>query len=81
MISLRLKGIRPFYPFSECFNKNTGSKKIVDRLEERINGKLGPRFKSEGERRIAYFLDTHDIRYIYEPPVLVTPTERQLRIW
>ena len=58
-----------------------GSKKIADRLEERINGNLGPRFKSEGERRIAYFLDTHDIQYIYEPPVLVTPSEKQPRIW
>ena len=38
-------------------------------------------FKSEGERRIAYFLDDNKIRYQYEPGVLVNTTYDKPRIW
>ena len=46
-----------------------------------INGKQQPDFKSEGERRIAYFLDTNSIKYIYEPGVLVNSVQEKPRIW
>ena len=38
-------------------------------------------FKSEGERKIARFLDDNSIRYQYEPPVLVNGPYDKLRIW
>ena len=38
-------------------------------------------FKSEGERRIATFLDENKIRYQYEPGVLVNGPYEKLRIW
>lgn len=38
-------------------------------------------FKSEGERRIAYFLDDNSIRYQYEPGILVQTSYDKTRIW
>jgi len=38
-------------------------------------------FKSEGERKIARFLDDNSIRYQYEPAVLVNDLYDKLRIW
>jgi len=38
-------------------------------------------FKSEGERKIAYFLDDNSIRYQYEPGVLVNTSYDKARIW
>ena len=38
-------------------------------------------FKSEGERKIAYFLDDNSIRYQYEPGVLVNSSYDKTRIW
>ena len=38
-------------------------------------------FKSEGERRIAYFLDDNSIRYQYEPGVLITDLNEKVRLW
>lgn len=38
-------------------------------------------FKSEGERKIAYFLDNHNIRYQYEPGVLVNTHYNKARLW
>ena len=52
--------------------------------EGSLEGKLcGSRhsFKSEGERRIAYFLDANLIKYQYEPGVLLGSQEKKLRIW
>jgi len=50
-------------------------------LEEKIDRSKGLNFKSEGERRIAYFLDTNSIKYIYEPGVLVNSAQEKPRIW
>jgi len=50
-------------------------------LESALEGKRGPEFKSEGERRIAYFLENNSIRYQYEPGVLVNSSGRKPRIW
>ena len=50
-------------------------------LESKINDGTRPRFKSEGERRIAYFLDTNSIRYQYESGILVQSAEKKPRIW
>ena len=50
-------------------------------LENVIKGKIKPNFKSEGERRIAYFLEDNLIRYRYEPGVLINTPERKPRIW
>lgn len=38
-------------------------------------------FKSEGERRIAYFLDRNSIQYRYEPGVLINSAYEKPRIW
>ena len=50
-------------------------------LEEKIDRSKKLNFKSEGERRIAYFLDTNSIKYIYEPGVLVNSSQEKPRIW
>ena len=49
------------------------------KLENRL--KITNRFKSEGERRIAYFLESNSIDYRYEPGVLVQPSQDKPRIW
>ncbi len=46
-----------------------------------IRGNRDNNFKSDGERRIAYFLDTNLIKYQYEPGVLVNAAENKPRIW
>lgn len=38
-------------------------------------------FKSEGEHRIAYFLEDNSIRYQYEPGVLIHDPHDKVRIW
>ena len=48
---------------------------------ERILTPQKEHFKSEGERKIAYFLDDNSIRYQYEPGVLVNTTYDKPRIW
>lgn len=50
-------------------------------LENLLGGKRGPKLKSEGERRIAYFLEENSIRYQYEAGVLVNSVEKKPRIW
>ena len=50
-------------------------------LETLLTDKGRPNFKSEGERRIAYFLDHNSIRYQYEPGVLVASPNGKPRIW
>ena len=54
---------------------------MIQNLENKIKGKRHPEFKSEGERRIAYFLDGNSIRYQYEVGVLVNPVDDKPRIW
>jgi hypothetical protein len=54
---------------------------IYKDLEGLIHGKKIPDFKSEGERRIASFLDCNSIRYQYEPGVLVSSPYDKPRIW
>ena len=50
-------------------------------LERRIGDKRVPDFRSEGERKIAYFLRDNQIKYQYEPAVLVNAPEGKPRIW
>ena len=50
-------------------------------LESVIKAKIRPKFKSEGERRIASFLESNLIRYQYEPGVLVNSLYEKPRIW
>ena len=50
-------------------------------LESVIKPKIPPKFKSEGERRIASFLESNLIRYQYEPGVLVNSQYEKPRIW
>ena len=50
-------------------------------LADRVNGSKSPKFKSKGERNIAYLLDFNSIKYIYEPPVLVNLDDGKSRIW
>ena len=50
-------------------------------LEDVIEGEKRPNFKSEGERRIAYFLDSNTIKYRYEPGILVNSIDHRPRIW
>ena len=51
------------------------------KLEDRVSEAEKPKFKSGGERRIAYFLDNNSIRYQYEPGVLVNSVGQKPRIW
>ena len=50
-------------------------------LENRLGNRGEETFKSEGERKIAYFLDRNDIAYQYEPAVLVHADQGKTRIW
>ena len=50
-------------------------------LEYRIEGKSGSIYKSEGERKIAYFLDQNTIGYQYEPAIIVHADQGKPRIW
>jgi len=50
-------------------------------IESRLNNRAGPTYKSGGERKIAYFLDKNDIKYQYEPAILVNSPEGKPRIW
>jgi hypothetical protein len=49
-------------------------------LEHKLKDQGHPNLKSEGERRIAYFLESNSIKYHYEPPVLINSDEKP-RIW
>lgn len=50
-------------------------------IENLIEGKKTPNYKSAGERRIAYFLDSNSIKYQYEPGVLIDSNKGKMRIW
>ena len=50
-------------------------------LEDTIAGNRPPQFKSEGERKIAKFLQKNSIKYHYEPGVLVNSVYEKPRIW
>jgi hypothetical protein len=51
------------------------------KIEDIVTDEKRPKFKSEGERRIAYFLDNNSIKYLYEPGVLVNSVGEKPRIW
>jgi len=51
------------------------------KLEDRVTEEKRPEFKSQGERRIAYFLDDYSIKYLYERGVLVNSVGEKPRIW
>jgi hypothetical protein len=51
------------------------------KIEDIVTDEKKPRFKSEGERRIAYFLDNNSIKYLYEPGILVNSIGEKPRIW
>ena len=50
-------------------------------LEDRLIGQGSLKFKSEGERRIADFLESNSIKYHYEPPLLINSASGKPRIW
>jgi len=54
---------------------------MINNLENVVGGIGRPKFKSEGERRIAGFLDTNSIKYQYEPNILVNLNDHRPRIW
>jgi len=53
---------------------------MSDGLEKIVEAKR-LHFKSEGERKIAHFLDNNNIRYQYEPGVLINGQYDKPRIW
>jgi len=50
-------------------------------LEHKLRDQGHPNLKSEGERRIADFLESNSIKYHYEPALLINSTYEKLRIW
>jgi hypothetical protein len=55
---------------------------MMDMNLENLMKRTSPhKFKSEGERRIAHFLDENTIKYHYEPGVLVSHPKDKPRIW
>jgi hypothetical protein len=50
-------------------------------IEDIVTDKKNLKFKSEGERRIAYLLNSNSIKYLYEPGVLVNSEGEKPRIW
>jgi len=50
-------------------------------LEHKLRSPENPNFKSEGERRIAKFLESNSIKYRYEPGLLISPEQEKPRIW
>ena len=50
-------------------------------LENKLREQGHSNLKSEGERRIADFLESNSIKYHYEPPLLITSTCGKPRIW
>ena len=50
-------------------------------LKNIVDENKSKQFKSEGERKIAYFLDKTKIKYQYEKPVLINSIENKIRIW
>jgi len=53
----------------------------INDLENRIGTQARPSYRSQGERKIAYFLDQNDIAYQYEPAVMVQSDQGKPRIW
>jgi len=54
---------------------------IKSTLENRLNNIEPSQFKSNGERKIAYFLEKNLIDYQYEKSVIVTMDDSKQRIW
>ena len=50
-------------------------------LEHLVGGNIPPALKSEGESKIARFLEENSIKYHYEPGVLVYHPRDKPRIW
>jgi hypothetical protein len=50
-------------------------------LEHLVGGNIPPALKSEGESKIARFLEENSIKYHYEPGVLVYYPRDKPRIW
>lgn len=51
-----------------------------ENLEQRVKNSGAKNFRSEGERKIAEFLNNYGINYVYEPGVLVTDRDKP-KIW
>ena len=49
-------------------------------LENKLSNPKHTNLKSEGERRIAYFLEDNSIKYQYEPALLIN-SDQKPRIW
>ena len=50
-------------------------------LEDMINGKKRPVFRSKGELKISNFLENNSIKYQYESPILINSDKSKPRIW
>jgi hypothetical protein len=50
-------------------------------LEHKLKDQGHPNLKSEGERRIADFLESNSIKYHYEPALLINSSYEKPRIW
>jgi hypothetical protein len=83
-----LKLLNAFSPFlgsgsslyiSFAIRNQEGS--LNKKIEDIVTDEKRPKFKSEGERRIAYFLDKNSIKYLYEPGILVNSAGEKPRIW
>ena len=55
--------------------------RMTQTLEHKLRDRGHPNLKSEGERRIADFLESNSIKYHYEPGLLITPEYEKPRIW
>ena len=54
---------------------------VNQNLDYRLMQEPYKNFKSEGEGKIARFLEKNSIQYQYEAPVLVAPVDQKPRIW
>jgi hypothetical protein len=52
-----------------------------NKIEDIVTDESRTKFKSEGERQIAYFLNNNSIKYLYEPGILVNSRDEKPRIW
>lgn len=82
------KGLRTFSPFNRSgsnFYSPLASNKMLfsmnPTLEHKLRDQGPPDLKSEGERRIADFLESNSIKYHYEPGLLISSVYGKPRIW
>ena len=84
-IPKRWKALSPFDRSGSSLYSPLSSNKTPLSMKQTLEHKLGnqgpPSLKSEGERRIANFLESNSIKYHYEPALLINPANQKPRIW